>query len=56
VSPSDTSVVKGAAFGLLLATGGPPSRHPAAPVYRPREAHERPPPTDLVVALQHFLI
>jgi len=53
---SNTHITKGVAFGLLPISDGSPSQHLAVAVCRQRQDHERPPPTDLVIALQHFLI
>jgi hypothetical protein len=44
------------AFAIPLALDGSPGQHPVAVPHRQRQDRERPPPTDLVIAFEHFLI
>jgi hypothetical protein len=58
IPSSDRGVAKATSSVLLLTPGGSPHRHPdpVAADFRQRPDHQRPPPTDLVIAFQHFLI
>ncbi len=55
-SASDGGLPKSVTFGLPTAAGASPSRHAARVGRCRRQGHERPPPTDRVIVLQHFLI
>jgi len=55
-SSSDTCVVKDLELLPLLTPDLLPNRHFSAAIAHERQAGERPPPTDLTIALQHFLI
>jgi hypothetical protein len=55
LSPAKAKVAKNVSFGLLAPDGDPGPSFVTA-IHRPRQHHERPPPTDLVITLHHFLI
>jgi hypothetical protein len=56
LSRPESKVAKDLSFGALLTAEAKPRQSFVTAIHRLRQDHERPPPTDLVVTLQHFLI
>jgi hypothetical protein len=56
-SPSpESEVAEEVSLGLTLPLGDTQDPPLLAAFHEPRQNYERPPPTDLVITLQHFLI